>query len=229
MNNLNISHKGKKCLLFGANSTTGNRVRKYLESEGTTTGLLDLKGYETPGIQKAGSFSETIIPEDPESTDHAIKNFLQSCGCPDYLILSWYLDQMRNDLEKDLYDPQTWKTYVDKWVMSYFQILKAVYPSMAEKGSGRIVFFLSTRGYSGEGEGEGELSLGGSIYEAGCASAITGMMTSIARDIIPRGISLNGIALGNNFQDKWQETEWALNLWLSGIGTYSCGQIYRVY
>ncbi len=229
MENLDISHKGKKCLLFGANSTIGNRVRKYLKSEGILTGLLDIEGYETTAKQQAGSFSETIIPGDPESTAHAIENFLQQYGSPDYLILSWYLDQMRNNPGRDLYDPQTWNNYVDKWVMSYFQILKAVYPFMAEKGSGRVVFFISTRGYTGEGEGEGEISHGGSIYEAGCSSAITGMMTSIARDIIPRGISVNGIALGNNFQDKWSETEWALNLWLSGMASYSCGQIYRIY
>ena len=100
---------------------------------------------------------------------------------------------------------------------------------MIESKGGRVVYFITTTGYTGEGEGEGEVNINGSIHESACSSGITGMMTSIAADIIPQGISVNGIALGAEYQSDPERILWAVNLWLSGLGDYSCGQILRLY
>ena len=80
-----------------------------------------------------------------------------------------------------------------------------------------------------EGEGEGDLTHDGSIHENACSSGITGMMTSIARDIIPQGVSVNGIALGPSYENDLERIIWATHLWLSGMAEYSCAQILRLY
>jgi hypothetical protein len=54
-------------------------------------------------------------------------------------------------------------------------------------------------------------------------------MTSIARSIIPEGWSVNGIAFDRISEVSVPKITWGLNLWLSGMGEYSCGEIYRVY
>ncbi len=100
---------------------------------------------------------------------------------------------------------------------------------MIKAKKGKIIFINTTTGYTGEGEGEGRIDLNGSIHENACSSGITGMLTSIAADIIPQGISVNGIALGNDYVNDSERLLWAINLWLSGIGDYSCGQILRLY
>jgi hypothetical protein len=55
------------------------------------------------------------------------------------------------------------------------------------------------------------------------------MMTSIARDIIPNGVSVNGVSLGPNYKTDLERMIWAIELWLSGICDYACGQIIRLY
>lgn len=107
--------------------------------------------------------------------------------------------------------------------------MKAVVPFMIKVKQGKIVFINTTTGYTGEGEGEGEIEINGSIHENACSSGITGMLTSIAADIIPQGISVNGISLGDNYINDTERILWAINLWLSGIGEYSCGQVLRLY
>lgn len=54
-------------------------------------------------------------------------------------------------------------------------------------------------------------------------------MTSIARQIIPMGISVNGIAIRPNYMEDIERINDAIDLWLSGVLTYSCGQIIRIY
>jgi hypothetical protein len=92
-----------------------------------------------------------------------------------------------------------------------------------------MVFFNTTVGYTGESEGDGAITPSGSLHQCACSSALTGMMTSIARDAIPLGVSVNGVALGPDYAGKMDEVVWATDLWLSGICEYACGQILRLY
>lgn len=76
--------------------------------------------------------------------------------------------------------------------MNTFLITRSTFPYLVQGSEGRVVFGKKMTGYTGKGE----VTLDGSIHECVCSSAITGIMTSIARDIIRKGASVNGIALG---------------------------------
>jgi len=229
MHDGHVFHNNKRCIILGTKGLPGKWIVPHLYSAGASICLLNTEETEKDSLDEKATESHKIIPGEKESISEAVRTFTVQNNPIDYLICSTNFDQMRKEL--DVADPEseTWNKLVDKWIMTYFHLLQETVPPMIEKGSGKIVFFNSTRGYTGEGEGEGHLSPEGSIFEAACSSAITGMMTSIARDIIPKGISINGIALGNSLEEKKNKVLWALDLWLSGMASYSCGQIYRIY
>ena len=110
-----------------------------------------------------------------------------------------------------------------RWDLDFTGSTRAVVPYMIERGVGRVLFILTTAGYTGECLGEP--SSAGSVHECACASGITGMMTSMAREVIPRGISVNGIAIDPDRGIDPDRLIWAANLWLSGMCDYACAQI----
>lgn len=196
--------------------------------------MIDLKNYENREIPKNLSKNNTVSYNIVESgnrkeINEVIRRLYKELGKIDYLVLSFYIEDIRSDTDENDLSLETWENLFQDWVLNYFLILKAVVPFMIEEKKGKIIFINTTTGYTGEGEGEGKIEINGSIHENACSSGITGMLTSIAADIIPQGISVNGISLGDDYINDSERILWAINLWLSGIGEYSCGQILRLY
>ena len=227
-------YKGKNCIVFGANSVVGMGISASLSQGGANLGLIDLDSYkhdalvENVGRPGATVVYKTVLSGRKDSFKETVDGIVNDLGSVDYLICAFYLEEERKKIDPDGLDVDTWDGLLKEWVLNYFLVTKAVVPYMIQRKAGRIVFVNTTTGYTGEGEGEGELTGGGSIYECACSSGITGMMTSIARDIIPQGISVNGIALGPKYEDNMERVIWATDLWLSGICEYACAQILRV-
>lgn len=172
---------------------------------------------------------KTVESDNNDEINKVVNDIYNHFGNIDYLICSFYINSIRNKIKDEDLSLETWDILFRDWIVNYFLMLKAVVPLMIKAREGRVVFINTTTGYTGEGEGEGQLTIKGSIHESACSSGITGMLTSIAADIIPQGVSVNGIALGNNNKEDSEKLIWATNLWLSGIGDYSCGQILRLY
>jgi len=220
----NIELKGKKCILFGANSVLGINLINHLSGLGVDIGLIDIRGREL----SLNFPQESVIPGDERSFKKAIENLIAQLGGMDFLILSYYFDELKS--YPNTLNLERWELIRKSWVDSYFLCAKNVAPWFIENKFGRIIFFNTLAGYTGEGEGEGELiTENSSIYECGASSAITGMMTSIARQIIPLGVSVNGIAINSNYMKDLKRINDAVDLWLSGRCEYACGQILRVY
>ena len=220
-----IELKGKKCILFGANDPLGMNIIKHLLEMGIEPGLIDIDGKET----NLDLPQETVIPGDEKTFKRAVDNLSAKFGKIDFLILSYYFE---DKLKFFIDDPnlEKWDLIRERWVDSYFLCMKTIAPHFIKNKFGRVVFLNTLAGYTGEGEGEGELIVeNSSIYECAASSAITGMMTSIARQIIPMGISVNGIAIRPNYMEDIERINDAIDLWLSGVLTYSCGQIIRIY
>ena len=228
-------YNGQNCLIFGANSFVGRGTGKFLSGNHVNLGLMDLEEFKDPLLpgsletQKNRVIYKTVPSGDPAAIFEAVRTIDKDLSGIDYLICSYYLENMRAKTATEDLSLDTWDLLFQDWVRNTFLLLKAVVPLMIQKNGGRIVFVNSTAGYTGEGEGEGELTGDGSIHENACSSGITGMMTSIARDIIPQGVSVNGIALGPNFENDLERIIWATHLWLSGTAEYSCAQILRLY
>lgn len=228
-------YKNKNCLIFGANGLAGKGISGFLSHNQVNLGLVDLESHEDPSVASAldGSPAKVIYRTVPSGDRAGFKKVAgeldDSLGGLDYLICSYYLEEVKADTDPESLTLEAWDHMFRKWLLNYFLVMKAVVPKMIKTGGGRIIFVTTTAGYTGEGEGEGQLAGNGSIYENACASGITGMMTSIARDIIPQGVSVNGIALGPGYETDMERIIWATHLWLSGMGEYSCAQILRLY
>ena len=218
-----FDYKGKSCLLLGANDFIGKKVISFCNENGIKVGAIDLKKYESNELRiELNENYQCILSGDLKSVEDVVDNYIESLENFDFIICNTYFDKLRKQ-------PINGDETCEQWNTNYFLLLKTIVSRFNDVQQRRIIFFNSARGYTGEGEGEGQLVEGGSMCEVGCASGLTGMMTSIARSIIPKGYSVNGIALGNDYKQKWDHIEWAMNLWLTGIGEYSCGETYRVY
>ena len=232
---LDNRYNGRNCLIFGANSFVGRGIGDFLSQNHVNLGLIDLDTYEDPALPEnlknpqTNVIYRTVPSGDRGAFDQTVEEIGGYLAGIDYLICSYYLEDARTKIDPGDLSMETWDMLFQDWVQNYFLLMKAVVPLMIQKNGGRIVFVNRTAGYTGEGEGEGELTGDGSIHENACSSGITGMMTSIARDIIPQGVSVNGIALGPNFENDLERIIWATHLWLSGTAEYSCAQILRLY
>jgi 3-oxoacyl-[acyl-carrier protein] reductase len=235
MQELARDYEGKNCIVFGANSVVGVGISRFLSQEGVRLGLIDLDSYGQDALaENVGSPGSTVVYKTvssgrEDSFQEAVDGVVSDLGSVDYLILAFYLEEERKKVDPDGLSLDIWDKFFKEWVLNYFLAMKAVVPHMIRKAAGRVVFVNTTTGYTGEGEGEGELTEGGSVYECACSSAITGIMTSMARDIIPKGISVNGVSLGPNYEDDMERTIWAVELWLSGRCEYACAQLLRLY
>lgn len=232
--NINQSYQEKNGIIFGASSFVGKTIGNYLTQQGVNLGLIDLESHEGDMIEKNLEKQNKIIYRTVKSGDQngmekVMEEMRNTLGNIDFLICAYYIDEMRSKRKPEDLSLETWDNIFQDWIVNYFLILKAFVPSMIHAKKGRIIFFNTTSGYTGEGEGEGEITLTGTIHESACSSGITGMMTSIAHDIIPHGISVNGIALGPDYKADPERIIWTANLWFSGLGEYSCGQIVRLY
>lgn len=224
-------YQGKKCLLLGSTGVIGEKLVDYCKKMDIQLVTLNP---DTEGSPAAVSNDETnplavnipFVSGDETSIRAGLLKAEQVLGSIDYLLCHFDLEGLR---KTETLTCENWDRVLCDWGLNYFLLIKLVVTHFKEDKKRHIVYFNSLHGYTGEGEGEGSLVPGGTLIEAACSSGITGMMTAIARSIIPRGYSVNGIALGENPNEKWPKIQWALNLWLSGIGEYSCGEIYRVY
>ena len=227
-------YKGQNCIIFGANSFVGKTISKFLSQKHVNLGLIDLNSHEDSGIiddlkKQNRVIYKTVTSCNQEDVQKAVEAIQGYFGDINYLICSYYINDARREIKPEDLSLETWDNLFQDWIVNYFLVLKAVVPLMIQAGGGRVVFLNTTTGYTGEGEGEGQITLNGSIHENACSSGITGLMTSIAADIIPQGVSVNGIALGPKYESDPERITWAVDLWLSGIGEYSCGQILRLY
>jgi NAD(P)-dependent dehydrogenase (short-subunit alcohol dehydrogenase family) len=221
----NTKFDGKRCLLLGGNSLLGKEFVDHLSHLGVRVGLIDIEEKKF----ESNLPYETVTPGNEESYKKAVNNISTKLGGIDFLILSYYFED-RLTFSLDAPDLRKWEILRTNWVDSYFLCAKNTIPHLLKNKGGRIVFLNTLAGYTGEGEGEGELvTEGASIYECAASSAVTGIMTSMARQIIPSGISVNGIAIGPNYPVDLARIDKALDLWLSGVCEYACSQIIRLY
>jgi len=231
--------KGKNCIFFGANDSFGRELCKNLAKVGLNLGLIDFDHFDSLNLSKnlknigVKSISATVIPGKATSFEKAVAKIIEYLGDLDFLICSYYFDEdiiyENDEFHIDKLSMEKWDNNILKWVGSYFLMIKSVLPYMLGKKKGKIIFTNLTSGYTGEGEGEGQLSGTSSLYFSACSSAITGAMTSIAREIIPLGVKVNGVAFNPTLKRDDNRILIAFIFLLSDISYYTCGQIIRLY
>jgi 3-oxoacyl-[acyl-carrier protein] reductase len=230
-------YHGKNCVIFGASGDVGQAMAKHLAQGGANLVLIDLASDRRGGLAdevrrsapSAQIIHRTVTSGHETDFKEIVGAAADQLGGLDYLICTTYLEDGPGSPTQDDLELDTWDERLQAWVMNTFLVTRSAFPYLTEAEEGRVVFINTTTGYTGEGEGEAGITLNGSIHECACSSAITGMMTSIARDVIPKGVSVNGVALGPNHKRDMDSVIWATDFWLSGMCDYACGQILRLY
>lgn len=223
MNDKFYDYTDKRCMLLGSTGALGAYLKQFCREQGMQVIPMDPADKE----DLAGQRFET---GNPESVKRLFDQGIQSHGDMDFILCTYDLEALRARIQDDDMNPNKWSGLLRDWCINQFIVLKEAAERSNGKKHRRIVYFHSLRGYTGEGEGEGEISSPeASLHEAACSGGVTGMMTSIARSLIPKGWSVNGIAYDHISDDMLPKLTWALNLWLSGMGEYSCGETYRIY
>ncbi len=216
-------YQNKCCLLTGSTGVIGEYLQTFCHDHGISVIPFDPadKNDRAKGQFETGN---------PESVKRLFDQSLEQHGDIDFILCAYDFEAFRSRIEGDEMNPKKWSELLESWCINQFIILKEAAERFNDGKKRRIVYFHSLRGYTGEGEGEGNISSSAaSLHEAACSGGVTGMMTSIARSIIPKGWSVNGIAYDHITESILPKMTWTLHLWLSGMGEYSCGESFRIY
>lgn len=196
---------------------------KFAEENDLEIFLLDLKEHFKKSFEEKYDDHYLIIESlDSAGLDNIVSRFSEKKIKFDYLILNYYFDKLRE--QKEEFSSAAWDELLGNWTLNTYLLLKKFYPLLKKEDKSRVVYFNSARGYTGNNCS----TAGGDLIEAGLSGAMTGVMTSIAREIIPEGVSVNSIALADDYQEKWSNIKWVLKLWLTGMAEYSCAETIQI-
>jgi NAD(P)-dependent dehydrogenase (short-subunit alcohol dehydrogenase family) len=179
---------GRVALVTGAARGIGRATATRLHAEGATVVVNDVN--EAGVAEVVGALGERAVPGVADITsESAVAALVARVGPVDILVnnaggglpgAAW-----ASALDATLAD---WEGFLALNLTSAFLCSRAVLPGMLDKGRGHIVSVGSISGTYGQRSGVG--------YAAGKAG-LEALVASIAKDFAPRGISSNGIVVGN--------------------------------
>ncbi len=169
---------GRRALVTGGSRGIGAAIVQYLDTAGARVDVFDRA---PPGACHAAATYHDIDITDAEAVAHAIASLPE----PPLLLINnagitrdRTLAKMSND---------EWQTVLNVNLTGAFQMIRAVAPGMIATGYGRIVSLTSINGLRGK--------FGQANYAASKAGLI-GLTKSAARELGPKGITVNAVAPG---------------------------------
>jgi 2-hydroxycyclohexanecarboxyl-CoA dehydrogenase len=181
---------GRNTLITGAASGIGRATALRLGEEGVPLGILDRDGEgaerTAAEVRRTGgrALAYAVDITDYPGVERAVAAFEQESGPIRALINNAGFDLAGNFLDSD---PEQWRKLIDINLYGPLNVTKAVLSRMAERGEGRVVSIASDAGRVG--------SSGESVYAA-CKAGIIAFSKSVAREMAPRGITLNVVSPG---------------------------------
>ncbi|MBU2498368.1 MAG: SDR family NAD(P)-dependent oxidoreductase, partial [Proteobacteria bacterium] len=186
-------------LVTGAGSGIGRAAALGLAGKGAHLGLIDMEkaGMESlkEEIEKLGRKALTFKTDisKREETEETFKAALDTFGRIDILVNCAGI--VSRTCVADMSE-EIWDRTIDVNLKGVFLCCKAVLKPMMEQKRGRIVNFVSGRGVNGQkGNADYAASKGGVI-------AFT---KSLALEVAPYGINVNGIAPGPTDTPMWRK------------------------
>ncbi len=164
-------------LVTGAASGIGAAVRAAFIGRGWTVAGLDLQGNPSDGIA-------AVDVSDPDAVRRAVGRIRDESGPIDAVVTAAGHYQMIpvSDIGRD-----QWTRMLRVHLGGALNVVRAVVPAMKAKGAGSIVCVTS------------ELAIGGGdgdAHYAAAKGAIIGLIRSLAVELAPFGIRVNGVAPG---------------------------------
>ena len=159
--------RGRTAVVTGAAGTMGRAVVRFLEEDGLKVYGLDLHG----GI--------VCDVSDPE----AVRQAMREIGAVDILVNN---AGILSNNKAEATTPEEWRKVLAANLDSAFFVSRQVIPGMKARGWGRIVNTCSLAAKTGG-------LTAGTAYAAS-KGALTSLTFSLARELAPHGVTVNGIS-----------------------------------
>lgn len=188
---------GRRALITGAGQGVGLAIARELASAGTEIVVNDIdpgRAERAVAELRDGGAAATALPFDVtswEETSEAARsvpavdvlvNNAGNAGSADFGHLAPFLET----------DPADWDRFLGVNLYGVMHACRAFVPAMAEAGWGRVVTIISDSSRAGESRI--------SVYAAAKAGA-AGLCRSLAREVAPRGVTVNCVSLGTVVPD----------------------------
>jgi len=188
-----VRFSGRVALVTGAGRGIGLAVATRLASEGATVVVNDVDAtlVSSSALRALGTgvsgVGADVCSEDAVSS--MVASVVAAHGRLDILVANAGGARPGSGWHTVAETPLAeWQDFLALNLTATFLCARAVIPTMMAQGSGRIVAVSSISGTSGQRAGAG--------YAAGKAG-LTGLVASLAKELAPHGIGVNGVVLGN--------------------------------
>ena len=182
---------GKRILVTGAANGIGRAIAVELARQGANVALADIRPPEETAaiITKAKGLAVAIQADvsNPADTRRMVDEAIRALGGLDGLVnnAGVYSSLIPRPFEE--IDLEEWRRVFDVNVFGLMSCCQAVLPQMKAQGSGRIVNIISGTPFKG---------IPFMLHYVASKGAVLGITRSLARELGPSNILVNGVAPG---------------------------------
>jgi NAD(P)-dependent dehydrogenase (short-subunit alcohol dehydrogenase family) len=187
----NFMLDGKRILVTGAANGIGRAIAVELARQGANVALADIRPPEETAaiITKAKGLAVAIQADvsNPADTRRMVDETIRALGGLDGLVnnAGVYSSLIPRPFEE--IDLEEWRRVFDVNVFGLMSCCQAVLPQMKAQGSGRIVNIISGTPFKG---------IPFMLHYVASKGAVLGITRSLARELGPSNILVNGVAPG---------------------------------
>jgi NAD(P)-dependent dehydrogenase (short-subunit alcohol dehydrogenase family) len=182
---------GKRILVTGATNGIGRAIAVELARQGANVALADIRPPEETAaiITRAKGLAVAIRADvsNPADTRRMVEEAIRALGGLDGLVnnAGVYSSLIPRPFEE--IDLEEWRRVFDVNVFGLMSCCQAVLPKMKAQGSGRIVNIISGTPFKG---------IPFMLHYVASKGAVLGITRSLARELGPSNILVNGVAPG---------------------------------
>lgn len=196
------SLQGKRVLVTGGASGIGRAIVEHLASEGAFVAIADVRKPEeaAAAVQRAGGRALALVGDvsQPEQVQAMVREAIAGMGGLDGLVnnAGIYSSIVPRPFEE--IDLQEWRRVFEVNVFGLASCCQAVVPHMRAQGGGSIVNIISGTPFKG---------VPFMLHYVASKGAVLGLTRSLAKELGPAKILVNGVAPGFTLSDGVKANE----------------------